>query len=541
MEWHPIVPTLTMLDNKEPKMTNPSKRTEGQALVELALILPFLLFLIFGFIESARMMQAYLAIQSAAREGARYAITGQPYPDECLDLGYPEEQYRECRVDSIKATALEHTVGLPVNPTETDPTRPGYLGIQIWGQSCWLCEPELDQPGIPGTRMEVAVYFNLPIAVPMFSSFLPAVQLTGRAQMVNEGFQSGHQSDPPPTLPPAPTPVPPDSDGDLVCDLEERNIYGTSPKLFDTDGDDLSDGAEIGDFLCDGQPVGSTISDPLDPCDPWPGTDHDDDGLTDCEEEGWECLDPYNSDTDGDGWPDGYELSPQCEDEHPEGCHPCDPSLPHTLGTPTPTPEDTPVPTDTPGPTDTPTPPTPTSTPSAPPTLTIVSPAPACGPAGQGVTFSVSGSNWPTDGDSVVAFSWDGTDSTARAKTGYASATPDAGGNLTATFTVAGTYATSGTHTLYARRLYAPYDQNSKPYYVPCEGASVPPPWQMDSPEVIAISLDQGGKGSGAQSRPLAMGSQEKGHLVWMASRLSSLDKSIFSLAIRATTDEVMS
>jgi hypothetical protein len=124
--------------------------------------------------------------------------------------------------------------------------------------------------------------------------------------------------------------------------------------------------------------------------------------------------------------------------------------------------------------------------------MDIVAPNPACGPAGSNVNFTVSGSHWPTGTNSVVAFSWDGTDSTARKKTGYASATPGSGGNFTATFTVTGTYVTSGTHTLYARRLYSPYYQDDEPFYVPCEGAPTPTPTPTPvlPPDLIVQSLD---------------------------------------------------
>lgn len=47
------------------------KGRRGQALVELALILPVLLMLVFGIIEFGRVMGSYLIITQAAREGAR--------------------------------------------------------------------------------------------------------------------------------------------------------------------------------------------------------------------------------------------------------------------------------------------------------------------------------------------------------------------------------------------------------------------------------------------------------------------------------------
>ncbi len=49
-----------------------SKR--GQSLVEIALILPILLIILFGIMEFGRVFHSYLVITHAAREGARYGI-----------------------------------------------------------------------------------------------------------------------------------------------------------------------------------------------------------------------------------------------------------------------------------------------------------------------------------------------------------------------------------------------------------------------------------------------------------------------------------
>lgn len=48
----------------------------GQSLVEFALILPILLLLIMGIIEFGFIMNSYLTIQNASREGARIGIVG---------------------------------------------------------------------------------------------------------------------------------------------------------------------------------------------------------------------------------------------------------------------------------------------------------------------------------------------------------------------------------------------------------------------------------------------------------------------------------
>lgn len=47
------------------------RRQKGQALVELALVLPVLLLILFGIMEFGRIFHAYLVITNAAREGGR--------------------------------------------------------------------------------------------------------------------------------------------------------------------------------------------------------------------------------------------------------------------------------------------------------------------------------------------------------------------------------------------------------------------------------------------------------------------------------------
>jgi Flp pilus assembly protein TadG len=52
------------------------KNHKGQSLVEFAIILPLLLLLVIGIIEFGMMLNSYLAINNAAREGARAGIVG---------------------------------------------------------------------------------------------------------------------------------------------------------------------------------------------------------------------------------------------------------------------------------------------------------------------------------------------------------------------------------------------------------------------------------------------------------------------------------
>ncbi len=59
-------------------MTGKFKQEEhGQALVEMALVLPLFFLLLFGVIEMGRIGHAYIVVSNAAREGGRLATIGK--------------------------------------------------------------------------------------------------------------------------------------------------------------------------------------------------------------------------------------------------------------------------------------------------------------------------------------------------------------------------------------------------------------------------------------------------------------------------------
>ena len=86
-----------------------------------------------------------------------------------------------------------------------------------------------------------------------------------------------------------------DSDGDGLSDGAEIDTYGTLPTEQDSDGDGISDGDEVDNGF-----------DPLDGTDTL--LDADGDGLG-AYGEVIAGTDPQNADTDGDGMPDGWEVA----------------------------------------------------------------------------------------------------------------------------------------------------------------------------------------------------------------------------------------
>jgi alpha-tubulin suppressor-like RCC1 family protein len=105
-----------------------------------------------------------------------------------------------------------------------------------------------------------------------------------------------------------------DTDGDGLTDGDEINIYHTNPKKSDTDGDGLSDSDEINRYHTDPNNADSNsdgLSDLEDlriKIDP-NNMDVDQDGLTNAQE--WQLgTNPFYKDTDGDGIVDGLDAYP---------------------------------------------------------------------------------------------------------------------------------------------------------------------------------------------------------------------------------------
>ena len=109
------------------------KRQKGQGMVEFALILPALLMIMLGIIEMALVFQAYLEVQHAGREAARFAVTYQPdwtfrlsdgeecdesvdlWDESCSAMETPE-QYLDRRVRYIKWWAHDKALSLRKGP-----------------------------------------------------------------------------------------------------------------------------------------------------------------------------------------------------------------------------------------------------------------------------------------------------------------------------------------------------------------------------------------------------------------------------------------
>lgn len=194
------------------------ERQKGQGLVEFALVLPVLLLVILAIIETALIFQGYLAVQHAAREAARWAITYQPTKEP----GESDEEYLARRVRLIKQVAVDRATGLRIDEEhlgldwvdwQAYHTMPGFFGVEVWGfpsfsepAGGWKDEDLRDHPGLPGLPMRVRVTHNVELLDPIVRALVPQVRVVGQAEMINEGAEVGLVN--PPRWPPPSTPAP---------------------------------------------------------------------------------------------------------------------------------------------------------------------------------------------------------------------------------------------------------------------------------------------------------------------------------------------
>ena len=79
------------------------KRANGQSMVEMALILPFLLFLVLGIIDMGWYIFGYATVYQAARNGAEKAAEIPPYPNQVA----PSLNSSEVCVSTIMGATLD--------------------------------------------------------------------------------------------------------------------------------------------------------------------------------------------------------------------------------------------------------------------------------------------------------------------------------------------------------------------------------------------------------------------------------------------------
>ncbi len=142
----------------------------GQAIVELAIILPIFLLLLFGMVEFGKAFNYWIDLTHLANEGSRYASVNR-WP------GCPDDQAQACAPSTIQQYIVSQ-----VNTTELArgvsgsevPLNEGVGGTGPGGENVTLCFPtDTGTPGRLGQpiRVTVRAKYRLPIVSGLLKFF----------------------------------------------------------------------------------------------------------------------------------------------------------------------------------------------------------------------------------------------------------------------------------------------------------------------------------------------------------------------------------
>jgi Flp pilus assembly protein TadG len=143
------------------------KSTAGTSILEIALIAPMFLLLLFGTVDFAHLFWVELTLQNAIRQAGRYAITGNHLPD-------PNHSGQNLtRVASIVQVAQQTAVGLDVSNIQISSLTGGT-----------------GSAGGPGDTVTIALTTNMPLITPIVGKWFRngVYTFTVSVTMKNEPF-----------------------------------------------------------------------------------------------------------------------------------------------------------------------------------------------------------------------------------------------------------------------------------------------------------------------------------------------------------------
>ena len=151
-----------------------ARAENGAALLEFSLVAMVFLLLVFGIIDFSRLFQAWTTVQHAAREGARYGVTGRTDCDIAADD----------RLACIEYVAKESTNGLSGAPDNVT------VSVRSWEYPEYAAPPTGGSAGEQCDAFEVGVAYDFNFAAPIIANVLGAIEIPiqGRERMVNEPF-----------------------------------------------------------------------------------------------------------------------------------------------------------------------------------------------------------------------------------------------------------------------------------------------------------------------------------------------------------------
>jgi hypothetical protein len=121
------------------------RREDGQSMVELALILPFLLLLLVATVEAGFALRDYLMVQSANREGARMAVRtppGRAYMDVFREQ-VVEEVFPRIRTAAVEGGLREEDLGIILTHIYVDESGTPTYETYMDPVDCDICNSQL--------------------------------------------------------------------------------------------------------------------------------------------------------------------------------------------------------------------------------------------------------------------------------------------------------------------------------------------------------------------------------------------------------------
>ena len=154
-----------MMIEQKPQSRSIHGREQGQSAVEIALLLPLLLMLVFGIIISGFMFYAYIQVSNATREGAR---AGSLYRMTRFDTNYTlDETVQKAIYDPD--TGQSALGFLPISAPSFDVTSDVIQTLSD-GNPSDTCPLDEDNP-CPGDRLSVRITYRY--TQPLLSALLP--------------------------------------------------------------------------------------------------------------------------------------------------------------------------------------------------------------------------------------------------------------------------------------------------------------------------------------------------------------------------------
>jgi Flp pilus assembly protein TadG len=168
-----------------PRTPSSARRTRpsGQALVELALVLPVFLMMLFGIIDGARLVVGYNTVSQAAREGARRAVVQAPF------IGKMGAQCTAPVCPSVTAfrtnvVAAASSQAIIVGPILTENTFIACTSVASAPTGNWVTpNNNCSTANAAGNVVSVRIVAGLTPITPIISSLIPSVTLASSATM----------------------------------------------------------------------------------------------------------------------------------------------------------------------------------------------------------------------------------------------------------------------------------------------------------------------------------------------------------------------